>query len=192
MPLGLAGLVQFELGQELDKTLQCSAWGERPLSHEQVQRHMCDDITFYGLASSPSCVQLHHTALHVACPFPSDWHAVSSGCSCSTQRLMQSASCSCWATWFQLHSPHVTASTVPSQAQQHGQDKMPVKASRAAVKLPRIHHTQLQKQWQAVMHSRRVLGANPLPLALQRQLCAAQFRTTTTVGRDCLRARPAR
>ena len=35
--MGLAGLVQSELGQELDKTLQCSAWGERPLSHEQVQ-----------------------------------------------------------------------------------------------------------------------------------------------------------
>lgn len=37
VPMGLAGLVQSELGQELDKTLQCSAWGKRPLSHEQVR-----------------------------------------------------------------------------------------------------------------------------------------------------------
>ena len=33
---GLAGVVQAQLGQQLDKRLQCSHWGSRPLTSQQA------------------------------------------------------------------------------------------------------------------------------------------------------------
>ena len=70
--MGLAGLVQSELGQELDKTLQCSAWGARPLSHEQVQRY------YTPWRQWKSCAHA----------FSSDWPPASAECGRITRRWM--------------------------------------------------------------------------------------------------------
>ncbi|KAI7838473.1 hypothetical protein COHA_007736 [Chlorella ohadii] len=50
--LGLSGLVDAQLGRPLDKALQCSAWGERPLSGAQLQYAAADAACLLALLGS--------------------------------------------------------------------------------------------------------------------------------------------
>ncbi|PRW45423.1 Carbohydrate-Binding Module Family 45 [Chlorella sorokiniana] len=50
--LGLSGLVEAQLGRPLDKTLQCSAWGKRPLSAAQQQYAAADAACLLALLGS--------------------------------------------------------------------------------------------------------------------------------------------
>lgn len=50
--LGLSGLVEAQLGLPLDKALQCSAWGERPLSAAQQQYAAADAACLLALLGS--------------------------------------------------------------------------------------------------------------------------------------------
>lgn len=50
--LGLSGLVEAQLGRPLDKQLQCSAWGERPLSAEQRRYAAADAACLLALLGS--------------------------------------------------------------------------------------------------------------------------------------------
>ena len=49
---GLSGLVQAQLGLPLDKSLQCSAWGGRPLAPEQLRYAATDAAVLLALLAS--------------------------------------------------------------------------------------------------------------------------------------------
>lgn len=58
---GLAGLVEAQLGRELDKRLQCSAWSQRPLHPDQVA---------YAALDAAVLLLLHDSFIAAALPPP--------------------------------------------------------------------------------------------------------------------------
>lgn len=67
-PPGLSGLVDSLLGSPLDKTLQCSTWEERPLSHGQITYAAADAIVLLHLLQTlVAAVPPHHFPMPESC-----------------------------------------------------------------------------------------------------------------------------
>ena len=63
---GLSGVVEAQLGVCLDKSLQCSSWGSRPLSPEQLQYAALDAAVLLMLLDNVICVALPSTVARLS------------------------------------------------------------------------------------------------------------------------------
>ena len=63
---GLSGVVEAQLGVCLDKSLQCSSWGSRPLSPEQLQYAALDAAVLLMLLNNVICVALPSTVARLS------------------------------------------------------------------------------------------------------------------------------